>query len=54
MSILLSILMIVGLFTIVPVTASAEDIASGTCGTCQWEIDEEGTLTIHAGKLPMK
>lgn len=27
------------------------DIASGTCGTCQWVIDDSGKLTIESGTL---
>ena len=30
--------------------ASGENIASGTWGTCPWEIDSEGTLRVHAGE----
>lgn len=29
----------------------ADDIASGTCGTCDWVIDEDGTLIISEGVL---
>ena len=29
----------------------ADTIASGTCGTCDWTIDEDGVLTISAGQL---
>ncbi|MGM0168896.1 hypothetical protein IGI39_004651 [Enterococcus sp. AZ135] len=31
--------------------ASASDLASGTFGSCPWQIDSEGTLHIQAGKL---
>ena len=30
--------------------ASGDNIATGTWGTCAWEIDSEGTLWVHAGK----
>ena len=30
--------------------AEVEQVASGTWGTCPWELDSEGTLTIHPGK----
>ena len=35
-----------------PTRASAADVVeSGTCGTCPWELDSDGTLTIGAGTL---
>lgn len=34
------------------ITASADTQYSGQCGSCFWDIDDEGTLTIHAGTLP--
>ena len=43
-SILMACLLLFGVFGWT-VTARAE-IASGTCGTCNWVIDDEGTLTI--------
>ena len=43
-SILMACLLLFGVFGWT-VTAKAE-IASGTCGTCNWVIDDEGTLTI--------
>ena len=30
---------------------SSSTIFSGTCGTCPWVIDSDGTLTIYAGEL---
>lgn len=53
-SILMACLLLFGVFGWT-VTARAE-IASGTCGTCNWVIDDEGTLTISpadgtSGKL---
>jgi len=30
--------------------ASGDNIASGKWGTCDWEIDSEGTLRVHAGE----
>ncbi|WP_025023190.1 BspA family leucine-rich repeat surface protein [Companilactobacillus nodensis] len=35
--------------TIAPLVATITD--SGTFGTCDWDIDDEGLLTIHAGVL---
>ena len=38
--------------TILPARASAAEIIdSGTCGTCPWTVDSDGTLTIGAGRL---
>ncbi len=37
---------------ILPARASAAEIVdSGTCGTCPWTVDSDGTLTIGAGTL---
>jgi len=36
--------------SIMPLAASTTT-SSGTFGTCKWDIDDEGTLTIHAGVL---
>ena len=32
-------------------TQATGTIASGTCGTCAWDIDASGLLTVHAGTL---
>ena len=37
--------------TTVLVAQADDDIASGTCGTCDWVIDASGTLTIGPGAL---
>ena len=31
------------------VATQADSIASGTWGTCPWEVSADGTLTVHAG-----
>ncbi|MBR6259168.1 MAG: BspA family leucine-rich repeat surface protein, partial [Oscillospiraceae bacterium] len=46
LSLLLAVLMCVSLL---PVTAGAAVIASGTWGDCPWELDDQGVLTVHPG-----
>ena len=46
-SILLILTMAVGLIGVLDKPSfGADDIASGTCGTCSWVVDSEGVLTI--------
>ena len=52
-SILLVFLMIVGVFAMVPVTASAA--TTGSFGSLTWNIDDDGTLTFSgSGAIPME
>ena len=54
LSILLSFIFIINVFSIVPlyVTANAEEVASGTTGQCIWTIYDNGTLIISGdGKM---
>ena len=44
-NILIMVCMLIAVSLFNPVTARAE-IASGTCGTCVWNISDDGTLTI--------
>ena len=52
-SVLLALLMIMGMFSVVPFSASAEEVnvvesgaQSGTTANCTWSLDNEGVLTI--------
>ena len=42
--------MLVACLLLMPRTARADSIASGTWGTCPWEISADGVLTVHPGK----
>ena len=53
LSVLLAALMIVSLFAIVPITASAA--TTGSFGSLTWNIDDDGTLTFSgSGAIPME
>ncbi|MCR5207712.1 MAG: leucine-rich repeat domain-containing protein, partial [Eubacterium sp.] len=46
-SILLSLLMVLSAFSVMPFSASADEPKSGTCGTnAVWTLDGEGLLTV--------
>ena len=50
-SILLTVIMVFGLFTIVPLSASAA--TSGTVGEFSWTMDDDGNMTVTgSGALP--
>ena len=50
LSILLTVLMVLSLFAVVPFTASAAE-ETGTVGTASYTIDENGVLTIGSGSF---
>ena len=52
LSLILTLFMVVSLFSALPITASAA--TSGTCGdNLTWTLDDSGTLTISGTRVDM-
>lgn len=51
LALLLSLAMVLSFFSATGITAGAQT-ATGTMGSCDWTLTDDGTLTIKAGELP--